>query len=235
MRIAAIGDLHVTEDSGGMIKDLLKGVEPQADVLVLAGDLTNVGLPEEMSVLLDDLKGLSIPVVAVIGNHDHESDQTEALVEMMQQAGVCVLECETCTIGDVDFVGTKGFCGGFGRWCVSTFGEQALKSFVQTSVDEAANLDRALMGLTGSRKKVAIMHYSPTRDTLKGEAEEVYPFLGTSRLAEVLEKHRVDAVFHGHAHGGSPRGRTQGGIVVYNVSRFVQTRFHDSPYLVLEL
>jgi Icc-related predicted phosphoesterase len=235
MRIGAIGDLHVTRDSAGTLKGLLHGIEDEADVLALAGDLTNVGLPDEMSVLLRDLEGFRLPIIAVIGNHDHESDQTEVLIEMMREKGICVLECQVCTIGDVDFVGTKGFCGGFGRWCVSTFGEQALKSFVQTSVDEARDLENALTGLAGARKKVAIMHYSPTRDTLKGEAEEVYPFLGTSRLAEVLDKYRVDAVLHGHAHGGSPRGRTQGGIVVHNVSRFVQARFHEKPYLVLEI
>jgi uncharacterized protein len=235
MKIAAIGDIHATTTSAGEIRDTLRGVEDEADVLVLAGDLTNIGLPEEMAVLLGDLERIELPKIAVIGNHDHESDRTEELLDMMQQAGICVLECKTCVIDDVGFVGTKGFCGGFGRWCVSTFGEQALKSFVQTSVDEAQALDEALAGVAGARKKVAIMHYSPTRDTLKGEAEEVYPFLGTSRLAEVLDRHGVDAVFHGHAHGGSPKGRTQGGIVVYNVSKFVQTRFHDKPYLVLEV
>ena len=234
MRIAAIGDLHITSESAGLLTRLLDGVEERADVLVLAGDLTNVGLPEEMVVLLNDLRGFSLPVIAVVGNHDHENDQNDVLLDMMQQAGVCVLECATCVLDGVGFVGTKGFCGGFGRWCVSTFGEQALKSFVQTSIDESNDLDKALAGLTTERR-VAIMHYSPTRDTLKGEAEEIFPFLGTSRLAQVLDKYRVDAVFHGHAHEGSPRGRTQGGAIVYNVSRFVQTRFGEQAYRVVEI
>ncbi|OPY62835.1 MAG: Calcineurin-like phosphoesterase superfamily domain protein [Syntrophorhabdaceae bacterium PtaU1.Bin034] len=234
MRIAAIADLHIKTDSFGLARELLSGVEEQADVLVLAGDLTNIGLPEEMEVLLGDLAGFSIPIIGVIGNHDHENGKTEVLLEMMQEAGICVLECTSCQIGDVGFVGTKGFCGGYGRWCVSTFGEQALKSFVQESIDEATLLDEALAGLEVERK-LAIMHYSPTRDTLKGEAEEIYPFLGTSRLAEVLDKYKVDAVVHGHAHSGSPKGRTQGGVVVYNVSRFVQTSFGQRPYRILEL
>ncbi len=234
MRIAAIGDLHVTTRSEGLVRELLQGVEELADVLILAGDLTNIGLPEEMGVLLRDLRVFSLPIIAVIGNHDHENDQHETLLEMMQNAGICVLECATCKLDDVGFVGTKGFCGGFGRWCVSTFGEKALKSFVQTSIDEAHGLDEALARLD-TKRKVAIMHYSPTRDTLKGEAEEVFPFLGTSRLAEVLDKYGVDAVFHGHAHGGSPKGRTQGGIIVYNVSRFVQSRFGDRQYRVVEI
>jgi Icc-related predicted phosphoesterase len=234
MRVAAIGDLHVTTGSDGLVKKLLQGVEERADVLVLAGDLTNVGLPEEMAVLLADLKDFSLPVIAVIGNHDHENDLSEILIDMMRQVGICVLECDTCRIDDVGFVGTKGFCGGFGRWCVATFGEQALKSFVQTSIDEAVGLENALTSLD-TPHKIAIMHYSPTRDTLKGEAEEVFPFLGTSRLAEVLDKYGVDTVFHGHAHSGSPKGRTQGGIIVYNVSRFVQTRFGEQAYRVIEL
>lgn len=234
MRIAAIGDLHVTTTSAGLVTALLSGVEEVADVLVLAGDLTNIGLPEEMKVLLRDLKAFTLPIIAVTGNHDHENDHTEELVRMMRDAGICVLECTTCQVGEVGFVGTKGFCGGFGRWRVETFGEQALKAFVKQSVDEAAWLDSALASLQ-QKKKVAVMHYSPTRDTLKGESEEVYAFLGTSRLAEALDKHRVDAVFHGHAHHGSPRGRTQGDVIVYNVSRFVQTEFYRRTYQIVEV
>jgi Icc-related predicted phosphoesterase len=234
MRIAAIGDFHITTGSAGLARRLLEGVEEHADVLVLAGDLTNTGLPEEMSILLADLKGFFIPIVAVIGNHDHENGQSEELLDMMEQAGICVLECTTCELGGVGFVGTKGFCGGFGRWCVSTFGEQALKSFVSESINEAHFLDMALATLRAA-PKVAIMHYSPTRETLVGEAEELYPFLGTSRLAEVLDAYRVDVVVHGHAHSGSPRGRTQGGIVVHNVSRFVQTRFGEHAYRIIEV
>jgi hypothetical protein len=234
MKIAAIGDLHVTTASAGLVTELLRGVDQEADVLLLAGDLTNIGLPEEMEILLDDLHNLKIPVVAVTGNHDHENDNTELLIRMMEDAGVCVLECTTCVMGEVGFVGTKGFCGGFGRWQVDTFGERALKSFVGQSIHEAYWLDSALENLS-QKKKVALMHYSPARDTLRGESEEIYAFLGTSRLGEVLDKHRVDAIFHSHAHHGFPRGRTSGDIVVYNVSRFVQTEFHRRSYQVVEI
>lgn len=234
MRIAAIGDLHVTTESSGLVQELLAGVQQAADVLVLAGDLTNIGLPQEMEVLLHDLKAFTMPIIAVTGNHDHENDRTELLIQMMKEAGVCVLECETCEVDGVGFVGTKGFCGGFGRWQVDTFGEQALKAFVKQSIDEARWLDNALAGLT-QKKRVAIMHYSPTRETLKGECEEVYAFLGTSRLAEVLDRYRVDVVFHGHAHHGAPKGRTQGDVVVYNVSRFVQAEFYQRYYQVIEV
>lgn len=234
MRIAGIGDLHVTADSAGMLRGLLQGVEDAADILLLAGDLTNLGLIDEMEVLLEDLQDLSIPIMAVLGNHDYENDHAELLMAMLRSQGIHVLECTVCVMDGVGFVGTKGFCGGFGRYSVQTFGEQALKSFVQEGMDEAERLNEAL-GALGSKKKVVVTHYSPTRDTLKGESEEVYAFLGTSRLAEVLDKNNVDVVFHGHAHHGSPRGRTYGGIVVHNVSRFVQTRFGPHAYYVLEL
>jgi Icc-related predicted phosphoesterase len=217
-----------------MLRELLQDVEDAADILLLAGDLTNLGLVDEMEVLLEDLQDLSIPIMAVLGNHDYENDHAELLMAMLRSQGIHVLECTVCVMDGVGFVGTKGFCGGFGRYSVQTFGEQALKSFVQEGMDEAERLNEAL-GAIGSKKKVVVTHYSPTRDTLKGESEEVYAFLGTSRLAEVLDKNNVDVVFHGHAHHGSPRGRTYGGIVVHNVSRFVQMRFGPRAYYVLEL
>lgn len=234
MRIAAIGDLHYKEDSAGLAATILADVEREADVLLLAGDLADKGRPEEMAVMLRDLRGLTIPIVAVIGNHDHESDQHMLLLGMMRDAGICVLDCESCEIGGVGFVGTKGFCGGFGARTISTFGERALKSFVGTSIAEAARLEKALSALPVKRR-VAILHYSPVRETLAGESVELYPFLGTSRLAEVLDKCGVDFIVHGHAHHGHPSGSTPGGIPVYNVSRFVLERETARHYRVLEL
>lgn len=234
MRIAAIGDLHYREDSAGLVRTILADVEQEAEVLVLAGDLADKGRPEEMAVMLADLRALKIPIVAVIGNHDHESDKPMALIAMMRDAGICVLDCETCEINGVGFVGTKGFCGGFGARTIATFGERALKSFVGTSLAEAMRLEKALDAMTASRR-VAIMHYSPVRETLAGESVELYPFLGTSRLAEVLDKCGVDFVVHGHAHHGHPQGSTPGGIPVYNVSRFVLERETGRHYRVLEV
>lgn len=234
MRIAAIGDLHCTVESRGRTRRLLAGVEEAADVLCLAGDLANVGLPEEMEVLLEDLRGLTLPIVAVVGNHDHENDQCPGLTEMMRQAGVCVLDSTVCEIGEAAFVGTKGFCGGFGKRQIAVFGEQALKTFVLTSEEEAERLGAAARTMR-AEKRVALLHYAPIRDTLRGESEELYPFLGASRLADVLDRSGVNVIFHGHAHHGSPEGRTPGGALVFNVARFVLEREYGRAYRVFEI
>jgi uncharacterized protein len=234
MRIAAIGDLHYTKDSMGLAERLLPEINRKADVLLFAGDLTNMGRVEEMEVMIRDLQRIKLPLMAVVGNHDHQSDQVEELISMMRQSGICVLDCTTCEIDGVGFVGTKGFCGGFGRAQVAVFGERALKSFVQESIMEAMRLEKALQEL-GTRHKVALMHYSPIRETLVGETPDLFPFLGTSRLAEVLDSFGVDLVFHGHAHHGSPQGRTKAGVPVHNVSRFVQMAHREQAFVVHEL
>jgi uncharacterized protein len=234
VRIAAIGDLHYTRDSLGMVERILPNVRKMADVLLLAGDLTNMGRVEEMEVMIKDLQGLGLPILAVVGNHDHQSDQVEELIAMMQQSGICVLDCTNCVIGEVGFVGTKGFCGGFGKAQVAVFGERALKSFVQESIMEAMRLEKALQTLE-TRRKVALMHYSPIRETLVGETPDLFPFLGTSRLADVLDRFEVDLIFHGHAHHGSPQGRTKGGIPVHNVARFVQMAHREQAFAIHEI
>jgi Icc-related predicted phosphoesterase len=234
MRVAAVGDLHCTADSAGLMRTLLAGVEREADVLAMAGDLTNMGYPEEMRVLLADLAALKLPKVAVIGNHDHENDHAPELVAMMEEAGVCVLDCTTCAIGGVGFVGTKGFCGGFGSRRIEEFGETTLKAFVRESVREALRLEQALAGMTEERR-VAILHYAPIRATLAGESEELFPFLGTSRLADALDRHGVDLVLHGHAHHGRVEGETGGGTPVFNVARFVLHRATGRHYRVFEI
>ena len=234
MRIAAIADFHCRSDSAGAIRDLLAGLEDEADALVVGGDLTDTGLPHEMEVLLDELAGIPIPILAVLGNHDHESDAAPALTEMLEEAGVRVLDASVSEIDGVGFVGTKGFCGGFEERLVQPFGERALKAFIQQGIDEAVKLESALTKLD-CEKKVAILHYSPIRETLDGEAPELYPLLGTSRLANALDRHGVDAIVHGHAHHGALEGRTSHGTPVHNVSRFVRARMGLRPYLVLEL
>jgi Icc-related predicted phosphoesterase len=234
LRIAAIGDLHCRASSVGVIRPLLRGVERRADVLLLAGDLTETGLASEMEVLVGELDGLELPVIAVLGNHDHESDQAELLTEMMTERGIFVLDGTICEIDGVGFVGVKGFCGGFGEVTIQPFGERALKTFIQASIDEAVRLENALAKLASPRK-VAVMHFSPVEDTLTGERLELYPFLGSSRLANALDRHRVDLVVHGHAHHGAFRGYTPGGIPVHNVSRFVKSRPGRRPFVVFEL
>jgi len=234
VRIAAIGDLHCRLNSVGLIRPLLAGVERDADLLILAGDLTDTGLPGEMEVVLNELRGFSLPIVAVLGNHDHESDHAELLASMLSSAGVSVLEGTVCEIDDVGFVGVKGFCGGFDRLIIQPFGERALKTFIQTSIDEAVRLENALAKLDCPRK-VAVLHYSPVPATLEGEAPELYPFLGSSRLANAIDRHGANLIVHGHAHHGSPHGRTPRGIPVHNVSRFVQLRFSGQPYCLFEV
>jgi Icc-related predicted phosphoesterase len=234
MRIAAIADLHCRTASVGKIAALLAGVEEEADVLLIAGDLTNLGLAEEMEVLLGELGQLSLPVLAVTGNHDHESDQAETLVQMLRGAGVHVVEGEAVELDGVGFAGAKGFCGGFGGHRLQPFGERMLKAFIHESIQEVVRLETALERL-GTERKVALLHYSPVGETLRGEHPEIYPFLGFSLLADVLDRHDVNVAVHGHAHHGAPSGATPGGIPVYNVSRYVQDQYHGRPYRVFEV
>lgn len=231
MKIAAIADLHCRLNSGPTIKELLKGIEREADVLVVAGDLTDMGQPAEMEVLLNELKHFQLPMVTVLGNHDHESDQAEVLSEMLANSGITVLDGSVCEIGDVGFVGTKGFCGGFDGLMVQPFGEAVLKTFIRNSIEEAVGLENALTKLD-CRHKFAVLHYAPIKQTLAGESRELYPFLGSSRLANALDRHGVNVIVHGHSHHGAPGGRTPRGIPVYNVSRFVLTRLGKPPYLI---
>jgi Icc-related predicted phosphoesterase len=234
MRIAAIADLHCRADSAGVMRKLLDGVAESADVLVLGGDLTDTGLPAEMQVLLDDIGPLDLPIVAVLGNHDHESNEAPRLAEMLAESGVRLLDGSVVEIGDVGFVGTKGFCGGFDGRMVQPFGEQALKRFIQASIDEAVQLESATTKLD-CRAVVGVLHYAPVSSTLEGEPLELWPLLGTSRLANALDRHGVRAIIHGHAHHGAPEGRTPGGAPVYNVSRFVHSRHGLPPYRVFEV
>lgn len=234
MKIAAIGDLHCRTSSAGELRQLLAGVADEAEILLLAGDLTDTGLPAEADVLLGELESLKLPMIAVLGNHDHESGQPEVLCERLQAAGVTVLDGSVCEVGGVGFVGTKGFCGGFDDLFIQPFGEQALKAFIQSSLDESVRLENALAKLDCD-SKVAILHYAPIRATLEGEPLELYAFLGSSRLANALERRGVDLIVHGHAHHGSPFGQTRDGIPVHNVCRFVQARHTERAYAVFEV
>src|ERR1700722_15490666 len=217
MRIAATADLHFTPQRWGPLRDEMDRVRDEADVLVVAGDLTNYGRPDEMEPLLNVLVRLRVPVIAVLGNHDYESDNQAELSKMMIDGGIKVLDGSAYERDGVGFAGTKGFVGGFGRGLLTGFGEPEIKQFVQASIDEALKLERAMAQLR-TPKRVVVVHYSPICATVQGEAPEIFPFMGTTRLAEVVDRHGADLVLHGHAHHGQLEGKTIGGSPVYNVA-----------------
>src|SRR3954462_5110379 len=229
MRIAAIADLHFSPQNYDRIREPMQRVRDQAEVLVLAGDLTNFGKPEEMESLLNALVRLRIPIVAVLGNHDYESGKQEELIKMMTAEGIKVLDGTGYERDGVGFAGTKGFLGGFGRGMLTAFGEPEVKAFVQAGIDEALKLERALAQLR-TEKRVIVVHYSPIADTVKGEPLEIFPYLGSSRLAEVCDRHGANIIFHGHAHHGSPNGKTTAGIPVHNVAMQINlAKYGDCP------
>lgn len=217
MRIAATADLHFTPARFSQLHDQLNRVRDEADVFVLAGDLTNFGKPEEMEPLLNVLVRLRVPIIAVLGNHDFESDRQADLTRMMSQEGIKVLDGSAYERDGVGFAGTKGFVGGFGRGVLTAFGEQEIKTFVRAGIDEALRLERAMSQLR-TQKRVVVLHYSPIAATVQGESLDIFPFLGTSRLAEVIDRHGADLVLHGHAHNGTCDGKTSTGIPVHNVA-----------------
>jgi Icc-related predicted phosphoesterase len=237
-RIAAVADIHVRESDRGKWNDYFKDVSSKADVLLIAGDLTDTGDEQEAEVLAEELKMCSVPVVAVLGNHDYEKGRHKLIRQILLKAGVHVLDGEAIVIGDVGFAGIKGFGGGFDKHMLSFFGEGAMKAFVQEAVDEALHLDRALSRLDAEQrdiKKIAILHYAPIKETVIGEPESIFPFLGCSRLAEPLNRHKVLAAFHGHAHIGTIEGQTSDGVPVYNVAKPVLQRSnHPQPFFLLE-
>lgn len=235
MRIAATADLHFTSSRHGALLDQLNRVRDEADVLVLAGDLTNYGQPDEMEPLLNVVVRARVPTIAVLGNHDYESGKQAELVRMMSAAGIKVLDGTAYERDGVGFAGTKGFVGGFGRGVLTAFGEAEIKTLVQASIDEALKLERAMAQLR-TQKRVVVIHYSPIAATVQGEAPEIIPFLGTSRLAEVVDRHGADLVLHGHAHHGQLEGRTTGGSPVYNVAiTLLQAQQPATAYRVFDV
>ena len=221
VRIAAVSDIHYTKNSPGAMQPLFAEITESADVLVIAGDLTDYGLPEEAKVLARDLTStVKIPIVAVLGNHDYESGEEGELVKILSDAGVKMLDGDTFETHGVGFAGVRGFCGGFGRGALGAWGEPIIKEFVHEAVNEALKLESALARLH-TEHRIAILHYAPIRDTVEGEPLEIYPFLGSSRLEEPLTRFDVTAVFHGHAHKGKPEGATSKGSPVFNVAHAV--------------
>ncbi len=236
VRFAAVGDLHCSKNSAAELRPLFAQVAAAADVLLLCGDLTDYGLPEEAKVLADALSAAAVPIVAVLGNHDFESGQQDAVRSILGDAGVRVLDGEAVEVHGVGIAGAKGFAGGYGRGALGSWGESAIKQFVNEALHEAMKLESALAKLR-TPQRLALLHYSPIQATVEGEPIEIYAFLGTSRLEEPLLRYPVDAVFHGHAHRGRPEGKTVNGIPVYNVAKPLLSRtFPDRPaFRVLEI
>lgn len=235
LRVAAIGDLHVREDSVAPYREMFAEISGRADVAVLCGDLTNFGKTTEAEILAEDIKSCSIPVVGVLGNHDYECGQPQKVCEILHSAGMKVLDEQAVEIEGVGFAGVKGFLGGFGRGELAPFGEPIVKAFVDEVMNEARKLENQLRTLRTERS-VAVLHYSPIEQTIEGEPSAIFQYLGSQRLCEPIDRFdHVKAVLHGHAHHGSYEGRTPLGKPVYNVAQFVLKPKFGKPYVVLEI
>jgi Icc-related predicted phosphoesterase len=228
VRIAAVGDLHMGLESRGLLRPAYQAVESFADLLLLAGDLTRHGSSEEARAVADEVADLSVPVVAVLGNHDHHGGRAEEVARVLKGAGVTVLEGTSTVVSvgpyRIGVAGTKGFGGGFAGRCGSEFGEEEMKSFIRYSRRLAGGLAEALSDIASCDLRIALTHFSPVADTLAGEPLEIYPFLGSYLLAEVIDGAETDLAIHGHAHAGSERGMTSGGVRVRNVAQPVIRR-----------
>jgi len=236
VRLAAVGDVHCTKHSQGALQPIFAAVSEQADILALCGDLCDYGLPEEAHILVRELSSVRVPIVAVLGNHDFESGQQDEVKRILCEAGVHVLDGDSVEVHGIGFAGVKGFGGGFGPRALGPWGEESIKAFVREAIDEALKLESALARIR-TPSRIALLHYSPIQATVEGEPCEIFPFLGSSRLEEPLNRYPVTAVFHGHAHHGSPEGRTQNDIPVYNVSIPLLRRTYPDrpPFRVLEI
>ncbi len=235
MRIAALADIHFSPPAYDRIRTVMERVRDEADLLIIAGDLTNYGRVQEMESLLNALVRLRIPIVAVLGNHDYESGQEGELMRMMTAEGIKVLDGTAYERDGVGFAGTKGFIGGFGRGALTAFGEPQIKLIVQAAVDEALKLERALAQIR-TEKRVVVLHYAPILSTVVGESPEIYPYLGTSRLSEVVDRNGANFIVHGHAHHGVREGKTVSGIPVYNVAlHLLQAQDPPRAYRVFDI
>jgi Icc-related predicted phosphoesterase len=217
-RIAAVGDLHYGgPDARGSLATLFEIVNREADVFALLGDLTTHGKMEQIEAFVEELRAVQVPMVGVLGNHDYEAGDPSIISQLLHDAGVHVLDGDHVVLEGIGFAGTKGFAGGFGRGALAPFGERPIKEFVQYAIDEQLKLENGLRALN-TDVKVALLHYAPCEETVRGEPEVIYPFLGSSRLMAPLETLDVDVCFHGHAHHGTRHGVTSAGLDVYNVS-----------------
>jgi Icc-related predicted phosphoesterase len=228
-RVAAVGDLHCTKNSQGVLQPLFSRVAECADVLLLAGDLTDYGTPDEARVLARELTPLRIPTAAVLGNHDVESCKEGEVRQILADAGVSILDGDAVELAGIGIAGVKGFGGGFGARALGAWGETIIKQFVHEAVNEALKLESALARLRTS-SRIVLLHYSPVQQTVEGEPLEIYPFVGSSRLEDPIDRFSVSLVVHGHAHRGQLEGATKARVPVYNVSMPLLARsFPDRP------
>jgi Icc-related predicted phosphoesterase len=235
VRLAAVADIHCTKKTADSTRDLLSAMAQQADILLLGGDLCDGGLTDEAEVLAREVAILKKPVVAVLGNHDFEDGKASEIVEILSTAGVNILDGKSCEIYEVGFAGVKGFPGGFGEKALQAWGESTIKAFVREAVEEALKLESALAGLR-TPNRIALLHYSPIVQTVMGEPPEIFPFLGSSRLEDPLNRYPVAAVFHGHAHRGSLEGVTKTGVRVFNVAKSLLADISaTAPFKIFEI
>jgi Icc-related predicted phosphoesterase len=236
IKVAAVGDLHCTKSSAGQLRPLFAQAAEMADMLLLCGDLTDYGLAEEAQILADELAVVKkMPVVAVLGNHDYESGTPDDVKNILSEAGVQILDGDAVEIEGIGIAGVKGFAGGYGRHALGPWGEGVIKTFVNEALQEALKLESALAKLR-TKSRVALLHYSPIIGTVQGEPPEIFAYLGTSRLEDPLVHYPVDVVFHGHAHRGSPEGKTVNDIPVYNVAKPLLQRSNPDlpPFRIVE-
>ncbi len=227
--IAAVADIHCHEHMRGQLAEVFRDLNDRAGALVLAGDLTASGQLIEAKELLRELRTVSVPTIAVLGNHDYEHQQQDQIFDLLKSSGLYVLDGDAVELNvggeKIGFAGTKGFAGGFGRYLLTGFGEQAIKDFVLEGIVEVEKLERAISQLHTDRR-VVVLHYAPIRDTLTGEPLELYPFLGNSELARPIDNFGADVVFHGHSHYGSVFGHTKAGVPVFNVAQTLVVTYH---------
>ena len=236
IRIAALADIHYKKTPDESFQPIFVEIARQAEVLLLCGDLTDYGLPEEAELVVKDLATVNIPVLAVLGNHDYESGREAEVRDVLAKGNVRVLDGESAVIGGVGFAGAKGFCGGFGRRMLEPWGERAIKNFVKEAIDETLKLETALARLR-TQRRIVLLHYAPIQATVEGEPPEIFAYMGSGRLEDPINRYGADAVFHGHAHRGAVEGATTKGIPVYNVSVSLLRRHAPDrpPYRIIEV
>ena len=234
-RIAAVGDIHVKEDDRGKWVDYFRRISDEADILLLCGDVTDTGHIIEAEILAKELKNCTIPVIGILGNHDYERGMHKEVKKILENDNVFFLDGQAKVINGIGFAGVKGFGGGFDKYALSMFGEDAMKKFVQEVVDDTLKLDRALSYLDVEHPglpKIVLTHYAPIKETIQGEPPEIWPFLGSSRLLQPIETREVTAAFHGHAHIGVLQASSPKGVKIFNVAKPVLEKMgYYGPYI----